>query len=92
MDSPCFSDKMVKIFLIQLYGAHSYSDEATSSWFHLILYLLVSMFFCIFRAFQGLCVNEFKGLQFDHEHSFDLQNGEQVKTIIALHLSISLFI
>ncbi|OIV91097.1 hypothetical protein TanjilG_30319 [Lupinus angustifolius] len=28
-------------------------------------------------AFQGLCVNEFKGLQFDHQHSFDIQTGEQ---------------
>ncbi|KAL6957532.1 hypothetical protein U1Q18_043890 [Sarracenia purpurea var. burkii] len=30
-----------------------------------------------FRAFQGLCINEFSGLQFDHQHSFDLQTGEQ---------------
>ncbi|KAL6969919.1 ABC transporter G member 7, variant 3 [Sarracenia purpurea var. burkii] len=29
-------------------------------------------------AFQGLCINEFSGLQFDHQHSFDLQTGEQV--------------
>ncbi|KAK4785216.1 hypothetical protein SAY86_001905 [Trapa natans] len=29
------------------------------------------------RAFQGLCINEFKDLQFEHQHSFDLQNGEQ---------------
>ncbi|KAK4779471.1 hypothetical protein SAY87_015577 [Trapa incisa] len=28
-------------------------------------------------AFQGLCINEFKDLQFEHQHSFDLQNGEQ---------------
>ncbi|KAM7275938.1 hypothetical protein ACFE04_017804 [Oxalis oulophora] len=28
-------------------------------------------------AFQGLCVNEFKGLEFDHEHSFDVKTGEQ---------------
>ncbi|KAE9618703.1 putative sulfate-transporting ATPase [Lupinus albus] len=28
-------------------------------------------------AFQGLCVNEFKGLQFDHQHPFDIQTGEQ---------------
>uniref|UniRef100_A0A2P2M5X1 ABC transporter family protein n=1 Tax=Rhizophora mucronata TaxID=61149 RepID=A0A2P2M5X1_RHIMU len=32
-----------------------------------------------FRAFQGLCINEFRGLQFDHEHSFDIETGEQVK-------------
>lgn len=28
-------------------------------------------------AFQGLCINEFLGLQFDHQHSFDIQTGEQ---------------
>lgn len=28
-------------------------------------------------AFQGLCINEFRGLQFDCQHSFDLQSGEQ---------------
>ncbi|KAK9116165.1 hypothetical protein Sjap_015112 [Stephania japonica] len=29
-------------------------------------------------AFQGLCINEFRGLQFEHQNSFDLQTGEQV--------------
>ncbi|XP_023541127.1 ABC transporter G family member 7 [Cucurbita pepo subsp. pepo] len=28
-------------------------------------------------AFQGLCINEFKGLQFDCQHSIDIQTGEQ---------------
>ncbi|KAL5553380.1 hypothetical protein UlMin_040781 [Ulmus minor] len=28
-------------------------------------------------AFEGLCINEFKGLQFDHQHSYDIQTGEQ---------------
>ncbi|XP_076927224.1 ABC transporter G family member 7-like isoform X2 [Bidens hawaiensis] len=28
-------------------------------------------------AFQGLCINEFKGLQFEHQNSFDIQSGEQ---------------
>ncbi|KAG7012980.1 ABC transporter G family member 7, partial [Cucurbita argyrosperma subsp. argyrosperma] len=28
-------------------------------------------------AFQGLCINEFKGLQFDCQNSFDIQTGEQ---------------
>ncbi|XP_021293306.1 ABC transporter G family member 7 [Herrania umbratica] len=28
-------------------------------------------------AFQGLCINEFSGLKFDHQHSFDIQTGEQ---------------
>lgn len=29
-------------------------------------------------AFQGLCINEFSGLQFDHQQPFDVQSGEQV--------------
>ncbi|KAJ1402916.1 P-loop containing nucleoside triphosphate hydrolase [Sesbania bispinosa] len=28
-------------------------------------------------AMAGLCINEFSGLQFDHQHSFDVQTGEQ---------------
>lgn len=28
-------------------------------------------------AFQGLCINEFRGLQFDHQQSYDIQTGEQ---------------
>ncbi|KAG9139257.1 hypothetical protein Leryth_011265 [Lithospermum erythrorhizon] len=28
-------------------------------------------------AFQGLCINEFRGLKFDHQNSFDIQSGEQ---------------
>ncbi|KAL6979633.1 ABC transporter G member 7 [Sarracenia purpurea var. burkii] len=39
-----------------------------------------------FRAFQGLCINEFSGLQFDHQHSFDLQTGEQLILVVPLLL------
>ncbi|GAV74273.1 ABC_tran domain-containing protein/ABC2_membrane domain-containing protein [Cephalotus follicularis] len=28
-------------------------------------------------AFQGLCINEFNGLEFDHQNSFDIKTGEQ---------------
>ncbi|URE43428.1 ABC-2 type transporter [Musa troglodytarum] len=28
-------------------------------------------------AFQGLCINEFSGLQFEQQHSYDIQTGEQ---------------
>lgn len=28
-------------------------------------------------AFQGLSINEFKGLQFEQQHSYDIQTGEQ---------------
>eukprot|EP00249_Psilotum_nudum_P023396 c28857_g1_i1 orf=512-2548(+) len=29
-------------------------------------------------AFQALCLNEFRGLKFEHHNSYDLQTGEQV--------------
>ncbi|XP_051149198.1 ABC transporter G family member 7 [Andrographis paniculata] len=28
-------------------------------------------------AFQGLCLNEFTGLKFEHQNSYDIQSGEQ---------------
>uniref|UniRef100_A0A803PBI8 ABC transporter domain-containing protein n=1 Tax=Cannabis sativa TaxID=3483 RepID=A0A803PBI8_CANSA len=28
-------------------------------------------------AFEGFCINEFRGLEFDHQHSYDIQTGEQ---------------
>lgn len=28
-------------------------------------------------AFQGLCLNEFRGLKFEHQNTYDLQTGEQ---------------
>ncbi|GMH26241.1 hypothetical protein Nepgr_028084 [Nepenthes gracilis] len=28
-------------------------------------------------AFQGLCINEFRGLHFDHQNAFDIETGEQ---------------
>lgn len=28
-------------------------------------------------AFQGLCINEFTGLEFEHQHPYDIQTGEQ---------------
>lgn len=43
-----------------------------------------------FRAFQGLSINEFSGLQFDHQHSFDIQTGEQVNKAMSLLISIGI--
>jgi len=37
-----------------------------------------------FRAFQGLSINEFSGLQFDHQHSFDIRTGEQVRVELSI--------
>lgn len=44
----------------------------------------------MFRAFQGLCINEFSGLEFDHQNTFDVQTGEQVtKSLHPAPLSLS---
>lgn len=49
--------------------------------------MLMWMFYRVFddandenyiRAFQALCLNEFRGLKFEHENTYDLQTGEQV--------------
>lgn len=42
-----------------------------------IIFRWIPRFSLIRWAFQGLCINEFSGLKFDHEHSFDIQTGEQ---------------
>lgn len=44
----------------------------------ILLFLHVYSITLVFRAFQGLCINEFSGLQFDRQNSFDIQTGEQV--------------
>ncbi|PIN10171.1 Transporter, ABC superfamily (Breast cancer resistance protein) [Handroanthus impetiginosus] len=35
-------------------------------------------------AFQGLCINEFSGLKFDHQNSFDIESGEQALERLSL--------
>lgn len=42
-----------------------------------IIFRWIPRFSLIRWAFQGLCINEFSGLQFDHQNSFDIQTGEQ---------------
>ncbi|RZR77620.1 hypothetical protein BHM03_00002732, partial [Ensete ventricosum] len=37
----------------------------------------IIVYFLVRRAFQGLCINEFSGLQFEQQHSYDIQTGEQ---------------
>ncbi|CAN4124925.1 unnamed protein product [Withania somnifera] len=34
-------------------------------------------------AFQGLSINEFSGLQFEHQNSFDIQSGEQALELLS---------
>lgn len=50
--------------------------------FHPLLTVSLNYSSGVFRAFQGLCINEFTGLKFDHQDSFDVETGEQV---IGLH-------
>ncbi|TYH31478.1 hypothetical protein ES288_A01G176500v1 [Gossypium darwinii] len=38
---------------------------------------LMTVFIVFGGAFQGLCINEFTGLKFDCQNSFDVQTGEQ---------------
>lgn len=64
-----------KFFLINV----KYHGYAFLSCCWEIVYLVSRLFMeRTFRAFQGLSINEFSGLQFDHQHSFDIQTGEQV--------------
>ncbi|XP_028757766.1 ABC transporter G family member 7 [Neltuma alba] len=55
-----------------VFGGYYVNPENTPIIFHWIP--RVSL---IRWAFQGLCVNEFRDLQFDHQHPFDVQTGEQ---------------
>ncbi|KAG6757690.1 hypothetical protein POTOM_038012 [Populus tomentosa] len=41
-------------------------------------------------AFQGLCINEFRGLQFDHQSSIDVETGEQHLPFLPLLVSQAL--
>ncbi|TYH31477.1 hypothetical protein ES288_A01G176500v1 [Gossypium darwinii] len=45
--------------------------------FGAVLYPMARLHPTFSRAFQGLCINEFTGLKFDCQNSFDVQTGEQ---------------
>lgn len=70
LDSSCFIDQMVN---------HLTQITIQQWWPYLYMYSL-NIHLSLFRAFQGLCINEFSGLKFDHQNTFDVQTGEQVTT------------
>lgn len=71
LDSSCFIDQMVNHLTPNYYTV---IDDLGYTYIIISLNLPSSLS----RAFQGLCINEFSGLKFDHQNSFDVQTGEQV--------------
>ncbi|RXH79222.1 hypothetical protein DVH24_040369 [Malus domestica] len=61
---------LMTVFLV--FGGYYVNAENTP-----IIFRWIPSVSLIRWAFQGLCINEFRGLQFDHQHSYDIQNGEQ---------------
>ena len=91
MDPSNFADKMVNVlflvsmrnlfcFLFGFFFVFLFEKET-------FIFLFINNFYISlgdFRAFQGLCINEFSGLKFDHQQPFDIQTGEQVKGRVVL--------
>ncbi|CAK9154785.1 unnamed protein product [Ilex paraguariensis] len=61
---------LMTVFIV--FGGYYVNSENTP-----IIFRWIPRVSLIRWAFQGLCINEFSGLQFDHQHSFDIQTGEQ---------------
>ncbi|XAR72276.1 Sulfate-transporting ATPase [Bertholletia excelsa] len=61
---------LMTVFIV--FGGYYVNSENTP-----IIFRWIPRVSLIRWAFQGLCINEFSGLQFDHQHSFDIQSGEQ---------------
>lgn len=61
---------LMTVFIV--FGGYYVNEENTP-----IIFRWIPRVSLIRWAFQGLCINEFGGLQFDYEHSFDIQTGEQ---------------
>lgn len=62
---------LMTVFLV--FGGYYVNSENTPTVFRWIPRISL-----IRWAFQALCINEFKGLKFEQQQSFDLQTGEQV--------------
>lgn len=62
---------LMTVFLV--FGGYYVNAENTP-----IIFRWIPRVSLIRWAFQGLCINEFSGLHFDHQNSFDIQSGEQV--------------
>ncbi|KAF3431685.1 hypothetical protein FNV43_RR26417 [Rhamnella rubrinervis] len=61
---------LMTVFIV--FGGYYVNSENTP-----IIFRWIPRVSLIRWAFQGLCINEFSGLQFDHQHSIDIQTGEQ---------------
>lgn len=62
---------LMTVFIV--FGGYYVNSENTPTVFRWIPQISL-----IRWAFQALCINEFKGLKFEQQQSFDLQTGEQV--------------
>nr|ATB19625.1 putative ABCG7 [Callitropsis nootkatensis] len=62
---------LMTVFLV--FGGYYVNSENTPVFFRWIPRISL-----IRWAFQALCINEFSGLQFEKQHSFDLETGEQM--------------
>ncbi|XP_016484987.2 ABC transporter G family member 7 isoform X2 [Nicotiana tabacum] len=61
---------LMTVFIV--FGGYYVNSENTP-----IIFRWIPRVSLIRWAFQGLCINEFSGLQFEHQNSFDIQSGEQ---------------
>ncbi|KAF7132469.1 hypothetical protein RHSIM_Rhsim09G0067900 [Rhododendron simsii] len=66
---------LMTVFIV--FGGYYVNAENTP-----IIFRWIPRFSLIRWAFQGLCINEFSGLHFDHQNSFDIQSGEQMETVL----------
>nr|ATB19622.1 putative ABCG7 [Juniperus scopulorum] len=62
---------LMTVFLV--FGGYYVNSENTP-----VVFRWIPRISLIRWAFQALCINEFSGLQFEKQHSFDLETGEQV--------------
>ncbi|XP_059316814.1 ABC transporter G family member 7 isoform X1 [Lycium ferocissimum] len=61
---------LMTVFIV--FGGYYVNSENTP-----IIFRWIPRVSLIRWAFQGLSINEFSGLQFEHQNSFDIQSGEQ---------------
>lgn len=61
---------LMTVFIV--FGGYYVNSENTPAIFRWIPHVSL-----IRWAFQALCLNEFRGLKFEHQNSYDLQTGEQ---------------
>nr|ATB19620.1 putative ABCG7 [Juniperus phoenicea] len=62
---------LMTVFLV--FGGYYVNSENTP-----VVFRWIPRISLIRWAFQALCINEFSGLQFEKQHSIDLETGEQV--------------